>query len=76
MAETTTRSQNLLTVVSVTIIVGIEVFAATIAFGWALAGLFELGDVIGYVLMAVFSALGAWAMWKFVKNAVAVEPIS
>jgi hypothetical protein len=69
------NSGNLITVISVTILIGVEVFATTLAAGWAIAGLFELGGQIGYVLMAVFSALGAWGMWKFLQRAKQVEPI-
>ena len=66
---------NLLTVVSVLILVGAEVFAVAIAAGWAIAGLFELGDVVGYVLMAAFSLLGLYTMILLWRRAVQVEPI-
>ena len=66
---------NLLTVVSVLILVGAEVFGVALAAGWAIAGLFELGDTVGYVLMALFSLLGLYAMLLLGRRALQVEPI-
>ncbi len=66
---------NLLTVISVLILVGAEVFGVAIAAGWAIAGLFELGDAAGYVLMAVFTLLGLYAMLILWRRAVQVEPL-
>ena len=67
--------RNLVTVLSVLILIGAEVFGLAVAAGWALAGLFELGDVISYVLMALFSLLGIYAMLVLWRRAVHVEPI-
>jgi predicted phage tail protein len=67
---------NLVTVVSAMILVGAEVFGVAIAAGWAIAGLFELGAEISYVLMGVFSLLAAYALWAFWKRAVDIEPIA
>lgn len=64
---------SLLTVVSLMVLVGAEVFGVALSAGWALAGLFDLGPVIGYVLMALFSVLGAWVMLQLWQRAVAVE---
>jgi hypothetical protein len=69
------RWDNLLTVVSVMILIGAEVFGVAIAAGWAIAGLFELGDNVGYALMALFSLLGLYAMAVLWRRAVEVEPI-
>ena len=44
------------------VLVGTEVFAAAIAAGWALAGLLDLGDRVGHVLMGLFSLVAAWIM--------------
>ena len=66
---------NLLTVVSVLILVGAEVFGVAIAAGWAIAGLFEFGDAVGYALMAAFSMLGIYVMLVLWRRAVQVEPI-
>ena len=69
------RWDNLLTVVSVMILIGAEVFGVAIAAGWAIAGLFELGDMVSYALMVIFSALGLYAMLILWRRAVEVEPI-
>ena len=51
--------RNMITILSLMVLVGTEVFAAAIAAGWALAGLFDLGDTVGHILMALFSLLAA-----------------
>ena len=66
---------NLVTVISVLILVGAEVFGIAVAAGWAIAGLFELGDAVSYALMAVFSAIGLYAMLILWRRAVVIEPI-
>lgn len=72
---TRTNSRNLLTVVSIMILVGVEVFGVAIAAGWAIAGLLELGDLVGYGLMGLFSLFAAYAMANLWRRCVAVEPI-
>ena len=67
---------NLVTVVSAIILVGAEVFGVAIAAGWAIAGIFELGAQISYVLMGLFSLMAAYALWAFWKRAIEIEPIS
>jgi hypothetical protein len=67
---------NLVTVASAAILVGAEVFGVAIAAGWAIAGLFELGSQVGYVLMGLFSLFGAYLLWAFWKRAVEIEPIN
>jgi hypothetical protein len=67
--------RNLLTVISVLILVGAEVLGVAFAAGWAIAGLFELGDAIGYVLMALFSLLGVYALILLGRRALHVEPL-
>ena len=71
-----TNWQNLITVISVMILVGAEVFGVAFAAGWAIAGLFELGETVSYVLMAVFSLLGLYAMAVFWRQAVRIEPVT
>ena len=66
---------NLLTVVSVLILVGAEVFGVAIAAGWAIAGLFQFGDAVGYAFMVAFSLLGGYAMLILWRRAVQIEPI-
>ncbi len=69
------NAQNLVTVASLAILVGTEVFAAAFAAGWAIAGLFELGSTVQYVLMAAFGGLALWGMIGFVRNALRIEPV-
>nr|WP_210301869.1 hypothetical protein [Methylobacterium brachythecii] len=57
------------------VLVGTEVFAAAVAAGWALAGLLELGDTIGHILMAVFSLGATWIMLQLWRRAVSIEPL-
>jgi len=49
-----TNWRNVITIMSIMILVGAEVFGVAIAAGWAIAGLFELGGYVGYALMALF----------------------
>lgn len=57
---------------SLMVLIGIEVFAVALSGGWAVAGLFELGDTIGYVLMAVFGVVAAWLMLQLWRKAASV----
>ncbi len=75
MAEPQNRTRNLITIVSVLILIGTEVFGVALAGGCAIAGLLELGEPAAYVLMGLFSLLGIWAMVGLWRNSVAIEPI-
>ena len=66
--------RNLITILGLMVLVGTEVFAAAIAAGWALAGLLDLGDQVGHVLMALFSLVAAWIMVQLWQRAVKAEP--
>jgi hypothetical protein len=69
------NTTNLVTVVSVGILVGTEIVGVALAAGWALAGLFNLGQHVGWALMALFGALGMYGLYRFMKKAVELEPI-
>ncbi|WP_019906872.1 hypothetical protein [Methylobacterium sp. 77] len=69
------NTRNLITILSMMVLVGTEVFAVAIAAGWALAGLFDLGDTVGHVLMALFSLIAAWIMLQLWRRATSIEPI-
>ena len=75
MAETTTRRGNkhVLTVISMMVLVGVEVFGVALSGGWAIAGLFELGDTIGYVLMGIFGVGAAWLMLQLWQKAAVID---
>ncbi|WP_371877292.1 hypothetical protein [Alsobacter ponti] len=75
MANGGINTRNLMTIVSVAILVGTEIFGLALAAGWAIAGLFQLGLVIERVLMAAFGLVGAYALYRFVQGALAAEPI-
>ena len=47
-----------------------------LAAGWAIAGLFELGSTFEYILMGLFSLIGAYILLALWRKAVAIEPIS
>jgi len=67
------RTQALLIIISVAILVGTEILAAALALGWALGGLMGLGKEIQYALIGLSLALGAYAVLAFVRRAIAVE---
>jgi predicted membrane channel-forming protein YqfA (hemolysin III family) len=71
-----TNWRNVVTIMSIMVLVGAEVFGVAIAAGWAIAGLFELGDVVSYILMGLFSLIGLYALILLWRRAVKVEPIN
>ena len=71
-----TNWRNVITVISIMILVGAEVFGVAIAAGWAIAGLFELGDYVGYALMALFSLFALYILVNLWRRCVAVEPLT
>ena len=75
MAKRGINFKNLLTLVSVAILVGVEFLGVAVAAGWALAGLFGLSQTLEAVLMTAFGALGVYALFVFMRRAVTVEPV-
>lgn len=69
------NTRNLITIVSMMVLVGTEVFAVAIAAGWALAGLLDLGDRVGHILMGLFSLAAAWVMVQLWRRATSIEPL-
>jgi len=67
--------KNLLTLISVCILVGTEFLGVAIAAGWALAGLFGLSQTFETVLMTAFGAIGLYCLILFMKKAVSIEPV-
>jgi hypothetical protein len=67
--------RNFLTLVSVMILIGVEVFGVAFAAAWALAGMFELADLSRWGLMGVFGFAGLIAMRALWTLSVRVEPI-
>lgn len=70
------NARNAVTILSMMVLVGTEVFAVAIAAGWALAGLFDLGDRVGHVLMGLFSLFAVWIMLQLWRRATSIEPIT
>jgi hypothetical protein len=69
------KFRNLLTLVSVGILVGTEFIGVAIAAGWAIAGLFQLGNTIAIVLMVALGLVSLYALFEFMKRAISLEPV-
>lgn len=69
------NGRNAITIISMMVLVGTEVFAVAIAAGWAIAGIFDLGERVGHVLMGVFSLFAAWVMLQLWRRATSIEPL-
>ncbi|PTM40763.1 hypothetical protein [Bosea sp. 124] len=76
MAARQTNWRNLIMVISLGILIAVELFGVALASGWALAGLFELGAIVSYVLMALFSLLAGYAMINLMRRVLKVERLS
>jgi hypothetical protein len=76
MAARQTNWGNLIMVVSLAILIAVELFGVALASGWALAGLFELGDIVAYILMALFSILAGYGMLHLMRRVLKVERLS
>lgn len=67
--------KNLITLVSVAILVGTELTAMTWAAGWALGGIFDLPMLFRRIFEVVGAALGLVGLYYFMREAVKSEPI-
>ena len=76
MAARRTNWQTLIMVISLGILIAVQLFGVALASGWALAGLFELGPVVSYVLMALFSVFAAYGMLNLMRRVLKVEHIT
>ena len=68
--------RNLIMVSSFGILIAVELFGVALAAGWALAGLFELGPIVAYVLMGLFSLLAAYGLVNFMRRVVKIERLT
>lgn len=66
---------NLITVISLAILVGTELIGVSLAAGWAIAGYFGLNSTISAILMTAFSALSLYALMIFMRRAIKMEPL-
>lgn len=66
---------NLLTLISVTILVGTEFAGISWAAGWALGGLFQLPPLISHIVEGLGIVFGLVCLYYFVRAAARAEPI-
>lgn len=66
---------NASTLISVAILVGTELVGASVAAGWAIGGLFALGETISHILEIVFVVAALTGLYYFLRAALAHEPI-
>ena len=66
---------NATTLLSVAVLVGTELVGAGGAAGWAIGGLFQLGDLLTHALEVALIALALAGLFYFLRAAIAHEPI-
>ncbi len=68
--------RNLIMVSSFGILIAVELFGVALAAGWALAGLFELGTIFEYVMMAVFSVFAGYGLINLMRRMLKIEHLT
>ena len=66
---------NAMTLLSVAILVGTELVGAGAAAGWAIGGLFQLGEFVTHGLETVLVLVALTLLFYFLRAALAHEPI-
>jgi hypothetical protein len=66
---------NAITLMSVAVLVGTELTGAGFAAGWAIGGLFNLGETITRLLEGLLVASALTGLYYFLRAAIAHEPI-
>ena len=66
---------NAVTLMSVAVLVGTELVGAGFAAGWAIGGLFQLGELVTHALEAVLVLLALSGLFYFLRAALSHEPI-
>ncbi len=66
---------NATTLLSVAILVGTELVGAGAAAGWAIGGLFQLGETVTRALEGLLVLTALTGLFYFLRAAVAHEPI-
>jgi hypothetical protein len=74
-AERPINWRNALTLLSVAILVGTELIGAGAAAGWAIGGLFALGEPLTHILEGLLVAAALTGLYYFLRAALAHEPI-
>jgi hypothetical protein len=64
-----------LTIVSVAVLVGTELIGAAGAAGWAIGGLFQLGDLITHILEVALILLAVFGLTRFLHAVVGHEQL-
>ena len=66
---------NAMTLISVAILVGTELVGAGAAAGWAIGGLFQLGEPVTRALEVLLILTALTGLFYFLRAAIAHEPI-
>ena len=66
---------NAVTLGSVAVLVGTELIGAGGAAGWAIGGLFQLGETLTHLLEGALILLALVGLFYFLRAALAHEPI-
>ena len=66
---------NAVTLISVAILVGTELIGAGAAAGWAIGGLFQLGETITHALEGLLVVTALVGLYFFLRAALSQEPI-
>jgi hypothetical protein len=66
---------NAITLISVAILVGTELIGAGAAAGWAIGGLFQLGETITHLLEGALVLTALVGLYFFLRAALSHEPI-
>lgn len=69
------NSLNALTVISATTLIGVEILVAGVAGGWAIAGMFGLGEIGAWILEGLGAAIALYFVVGFWRLANRVEPV-
>jgi hypothetical protein len=67
--------RNALTLLSVAVLVGTELVGAGAAAGWAIGGLFQLGELFTHVLEVILILCALMGLSYFLRAAMRHEPI-
>ncbi|MEP9369078.1 hypothetical protein [Xanthobacter sp. VNH20] len=70
------KGRHMLTVVSATLFVACQTLASAIAAGWALGGLFNLGNIGEYVLMVLFAIPALYLTLIYARKAAQAEAVA
>jgi hypothetical protein len=66
---------NLITIVSLAILIGTMIVGLGLATGWAIAGALGLGEIGTYVIEAMFVCLAAAVIVAFWRKATSIERV-